>query len=66
MVFVLKTGVTTETNPYNFEVVDDEAVVYTEPYWSNIGLTVYTTAGNGISVTALVVGLTTFILRYTS
>lgn len=59
--FVL-VGIAPETNPYHFEVVDEDAVSYTEPYWKNIGVRVYPTAGNGISVTALVVGLTVSVL----
>jgi hypothetical protein len=60
---LLWAGVAPETNPYHFQVVDEDAPVYTEPYWKQIGVTVYTAAGNGISVTALVVGISVCVLR---
>jgi hypothetical protein len=59
----LDPGVEPEAYPNYFEIVDEDAVAYTEPYWSNIGLTVYPRTSYAISVTTFVLGIFGCFLR---
>jgi hypothetical protein len=53
----LDPGVEPEIHPNYFEIVDEDAVAYTEPYWKNIGLTVYPKTSTTLSVATFAMGV---------
>jgi hypothetical protein len=59
----LDPGVEPEAPPNYYQIVDEDAVAYTEPYWSNIGLTVYPRTSSALSVTTFVMGIIGCLLR---
>lgn len=60
----LDPGVEPEAHPNYFEIVDEDAVAYTEPYWKNIGLIVYPKTSSLLSVVTFVMGIIGCGLRY--
>lgn len=59
----LDPGIEPETHPNYFEIVDNDAVAYTEPYWNNIGLIIYPKTSYALSVTTFVMGIIGCVLR---
>lgn len=59
----LDPGIEPEIHPNYFEIVDEDAVSYTEPYWNNIGLTVYPRTSYALSVATFIMGIVGCVLR---
>jgi hypothetical protein len=60
----LDPGVEAEVRPNYFEIVDESAVAYTEPYWTNIGLKVYPKTSSTLSIATFAMGIVACGLRY--